>query len=156
MKKLLFVLAIMTILMVGCTNNTESKESTRGFQEWNEDQVYEYLNTVDTYTQSAYTKSFANKAEAQAYYQEYFSEVLSKEIVDFLFEETNNGLKLIEGLDGGYLFAVFNNSDESDITITIEKDYIHYKAEFEIGLYSLIEYTIENTEKPIITKWIVR
>lgn len=155
MKNIFFIL-VSIILLVSCSKSSNLNVSDVGFKEWEEEQVYEYLKKVYTYTQDAYTKDFVNKEEAQNYYQAYFSETLSQEIVNFLFEETEEGLKLNEGLDGGYLFGVYENSDDSEITITIEEDLIHYKAVFKIGLYSIIEYTIENKKNPIITEWIFR
>lgn len=138
------------------TVDNKATQTTKDFSSWDENRVYNFLSSVNDYTQLAYTKSFKTTDEAVLYYERYFSKELSKEIVEFLFLETNKGLKLIEGIDGHYLFYVYQDDEFNQINMTFNKEYINFKATYQIGLYSLVEYVIENPENPVITKWVTQ
>jgi Txe/YoeB family toxin of Txe-Axe toxin-antitoxin module len=127
------------------------------FTSWNEKKLYEFLNKVLEYTHQIALKIYPSKEEILTKYQNYFTPELSVKIVDSLFVKTDRGWKVPDG-DGGYIFTVpVKGKDEhSDVVIEIQKMFIKLKATYEIGMYSLIQYTIQYDNKPIITEWIMQ
>jgi hypothetical protein len=84
----------------------------------------------------------------------FFSPELSKEIVDSLYEKIENGWKIPDG-DAGYIYFVpSRGSEESEVTIEYNKDYIKIRETYEFGMFKEIEYTIRIFDKnPKITEW---
>ncbi|MBO8171935.1 MAG: hypothetical protein H0Z33_08590 [Bacillaceae bacterium] len=131
----------------------EKKDPAADFTSWDEEQLYDFLQDVKAHTQKSYQLTFVQKAEIIAHYEKFFSPELSKKIVDSLFVQTDEGWKVPDG-DAGYIFFVpAKESDNSDVVIDFEEDYIRLKVTFETGMYSAIEYVIEYDEKPLITEW---
>ncbi|MBV1758784.1 MAG: IseA DL-endopeptidase inhibitor family protein [Dethiosulfatibacter sp.] len=155
MSKLIAVSILLIALLAGCVGVDKDVDVTiNDFSSWDDQQVYSFLREVFDHTQTANTMSFKTKAEIVTYYEEYFSKTLSEEIANSLFQENSNGdgWSVVQGSDGG--FFVYEDDEYNEITITNNKDAINFMAKYEIGLWSSVEYVIENPDHPIITQWI--
>ncbi|MDQ0878886.1 hypothetical protein QFZ77_007545 [Paenibacillus sp. V4I3] len=134
-----------------------NKETDYDFSTWNEKKLYDFMNEVLEYTNQIEMKIYPSREEIITKYQAYFTPKLSVKIVDSLFVKTDDGWKVPVG-DGGYNFTipVKGEYEHSDVVIEIQEKFISLKATYEIGMYSLIQYTIQFDSKPIITEWITQ
>jgi hypothetical protein len=142
-----YVLSFIIILAVsGCKNNDNTIQV---FTAWDKAKVYGFLNEVFKYTREI-PQEAKTKEEIIKKYERYFSPELSGKIVDSLYIKSDKGWFIPDG-DSGYSFYV---PEESELDIEFNKENIIVRESHEIGLYSLIEYTIQFDGKPIITDWI--
>lgn len=127
------------------------------FTAWDEKKVYDFLKEVQDYTKPLLSKTYPTKEEIVALYQKYFTPELSKTIVESTYFKTDKGWSTPEG-DGGYMFIlpVKDEHEGNKVEIKIEKASIQVKATYEMGLYSLIQYTIRHDGKPVITEWVMQ
>ncbi len=146
MKKILLVLFIGFI--TACTN-TAQVELTH----WDEDEVYHFLHEVQEHVRTLPAETNSRDPIIDQY-ELFFSPELSKEIVDSLYEKTEDGWKIPDG-DAGYIYFVpSRGSEESVVTIEYDKDYIKIRETYEFGMFKEIEYTIRMIDKkPKITEW---
>jgi hypothetical protein len=120
------------------------------FTTWNEKKLYDFMNEVKEYTNQVAMKTYITKEEIIPKYQTYFSQQLSEKIVNGLFVKTDDGWKVPAG--DTYVFTVPEKGE--NVMLEVQKKFITLKATYEIGIYSLIQYTIQYDSKPIITEWI--
>jgi hypothetical protein len=155
MSKWIAVSLLIVALLTGCVGTDKNVDETvNDFSSWDDQQVYSFLKEVFDHSQASYSMNFKTKEEIVTYYEEYFSKTLSEEIASSLFQEksSGDGWGVVEGSDGG--FFVYEDDEYNEITITINKDAINFIAKYEMGLWSSVEYVIENPDHPIITQWI--
>lgn len=152
MKKSLFILVIsLFLLLPACTISDRNQDD---LTTWDEEKVFSFLNEVNQYVRALPIET-DSKEKIIEQYEVYFSSELSKKIVDSLYiQTTDNGWKIPDS-DGGYIFIVPNRkSDNSQVTIEYNYDYIKVKESYEYWMYTSIEYTIRYEDKPVITEWI--
>lgn len=147
LKKILLVLFV--ILITACTGSNNQVD----FSTWNEDDVYNFLEEVQLQVRELPVET-TSRDEVIQQYELYFTPELSKEIVDSLYIQTENGWKIPDG-DAGYIFIVpSKGSEESEITVKFTEEYIKIREVYELGMFKEIEYTIGLIDnKPIITEW---
>lgn len=152
MKKIkLFSLLLLFILIAitGCsqeTINTDVDLST-----WDEDKVYAFFNEVDKHLMTMPTET-TSKEEIIQEYEKYFSTELSEEMFNSLYIKTDNGWKVVEGIEAMFI-APNAEYEGSEVKMEFNEDFIKIKVTYEIGLYSKIEYTIRYQDRPIITEF---
>jgi hypothetical protein len=158
LKQLIILIVICSLLLVGCQaeNITPDNGQMDKFTSWNEEKLYRFFEEVLAYTQKAYRNiyTFNTKEEIVSYFSKYFSSEISERIVNSIFIKTDEGWKAPDG-GGGYMFAVPRRSNNIQVEIDFDNEWVRLKATFVTGMYSSIEYVIENYENPMITEWII-
>lgn len=125
------------------------------FTSWTEEDVYTFLEKVKEYTYAGYGKNFGSREEIVEYFNRYFNPVYSEYQVGFYnYHEEEKLWKPLEAWSGGYTFFVPRKNEESkEYTLQIEPEFINLTVVYELGMYTSIEYVIENYEDPKITEW---
>lgn len=141
--------AIM-IISIGCINDNDSDID---FSNWNEERVFKYLAKIKQHINDI-PVIVNNRDDAIKKYEKYFTIELSNKIFDSMFVQINNQWRVSDG-DAGYIFTVPSREEETNkVDVTIEKDELKVRITYEIGMYSIIEYTIRNQNgEPVITEW---
>lgn len=138
------------------TMTERDKDSSKDdFTAWTEEDVYAFLEDVKEYAYAGYRKNFNSKEEIVEYFNRYFKQEYSEYQVGFYnYYEEEKLWKPLEAWSGGYTFFVPRKDEESkEYTIQIEPEFINLTVIYEIGMYSSIEYVIENFQEPKITEW---
>jgi hypothetical protein len=124
------------------------------FTQWNEQQVYAFLQEIAAYAKEINTKAYNDIKEPASLYEKYFSPVLSEEIARGLFVKKGSTWTLLEG-DPGYLMIAPEPDEKlgNQVEMTFQKSFVKIVATYQIGLYSKIEYRIEDLDGPKIIEW---
>jgi hypothetical protein len=134
------------VAVSGCKN----KDTTvNEFTTWDQARVFTFLNEVLEYTRDIPLETESKEVIVKKY-ERYFTQDLSAKIVDSLYVKSDKGWYIPDG-DAGYSFFV---PSEPDVSIEFNKENIKVRETHEIGMYSLLEYTVIFDDKPIISDWI--
>lgn len=150
----LILICLFGLCLAGCQSADTKDADEVDFLTWDQVKLYAFLDEVATYNNEINNKTYTDKNEIVKQYEKHFTLELSQKIVDGIFVEKDNQFKIIEG-DPGYILIrpSSDNSEGQQVDLKFEKEYISMIVTYQIGLYSKIEYHIENQDGIKITKW---
>lgn len=153
MKRSFFIFAFSLVLLLSSCAINDNNKNQDNLATWNEEKVFSFLNEVNQYVRALPVET-DSKEKIIEQYEVYFTPELSKKIVDSLYiQKTDSGWKIPDS-DGGYIFIVPDReSENSEVTIEYNQDYIRVKETYENGMYTSIEYVISKEDKLVITEW---